>query len=231
MGKCISLLPPHRHHQPPDVSDSIRPQIRSQVRPRLDNVDDVDDITNSPPALTPRTDQDHVIANSRARFNIKHRIPPQISWDLCEDFVPPIREGRVIKVYDGDTITIASMLPYPQSPIYRFSVRLRGIDTPEMRTKDPNEKEIARKAKEALSKLVLWKWVKLTDTDTDKYGRLLAQVQYGKINLSQWMINGRYAVPYDGGTKTAPSNWKTFHRGGVTQDVESIEDSTVDDVL
>lgn len=47
-------------------------------------------------------------------------------------FVPPITSGKVIKVYDGDTITIASKLPYDHSPIYRFSVRLLGIDSPEM---------------------------------------------------------------------------------------------------
>jgi endonuclease YncB( thermonuclease family) len=47
-------------------------------------------------------------------------------------FIPPITSGKVIKVYDGDTVTIASKLPYDNSPIYRFSIRLLGIDSPEM---------------------------------------------------------------------------------------------------
>jgi len=34
--------------------------------------------------------------------------------------VPPIKHGRVIKVYDGDTITVAARMPYPKSPLYRF---------------------------------------------------------------------------------------------------------------
>ena len=32
-------------------------------------------------------------------------------------FIPPIQYGKVIKVYDGDTITIASVLPHTTSPI------------------------------------------------------------------------------------------------------------------
>ena len=47
----------------------------------------------------------------------------------AKPFVPPISEGMVVKVYDGDTITIVSQLPYPSSPYYRFSVRLNGIDS------------------------------------------------------------------------------------------------------
>ena len=32
-------------------------------------------------------------------------------------FIPPIEKGIVVKVYDGDTITIVSKLPYPDSPL------------------------------------------------------------------------------------------------------------------
>lgn len=50
-----------------------------------------------------------------------------------------------MKVYDGDTITIATRLGGTGS-LYRFSVRLLAIDTPEKRTKNKEEKEIAMKA-------------------------------------------------------------------------------------
>ena len=51
-------------------------------------------------------------------------------------FIPPLKTGKVIKVYDGDTITIASRVPgLYNSPIYKFSVRLNGIDSPEMKGK------------------------------------------------------------------------------------------------
>ena len=39
------------------------------------------------------------------------------------EFVVPITRGKVIKVYDGDTITVASRIT-PDSPIYRFQVRM-----------------------------------------------------------------------------------------------------------
>jgi hypothetical protein len=45
----------------------------------------------------------------------------KIDWKNTVEFVPPVEKGIVIKIYDGDTITIASKLPYPSSPLYRFS--------------------------------------------------------------------------------------------------------------
>ena len=60
----------------------------------------------------------------------------EITYDKTTPFVPPIDKGKVVKIYDGDTITIAAKLPYSSSPLYRFSVRLNGIDTPELHTKN-----------------------------------------------------------------------------------------------
>ena len=49
-------------------------------------------------------------------------------------FIIPILYGKVIKVYDGDTITIAAALPIiNNNKLYRFSVRLSGIDSPEIK--------------------------------------------------------------------------------------------------
>lgn len=128
-------------------------------------------------------------------------------------FIPPVTTGFVIKVYDGDTITIASKLPYVESPLYRFSVRVNGIDCPEMRTSDSNEKECAQMAKEFLYDLLMNKNVVLKDVDTDKYGRLLADVYIDNQNISELMIEKRFAVKYDGGTKQVPDNWMDYHRG------------------
>lgn len=128
-------------------------------------------------------------------------------------FIPPVRTGFVIKVYDGDTITIASKLPYVESPLYRFSVRVNGIDCPEMRTSDSDEKECAQMAKEFLYDLLMNKNVVLKDVDTDKYGRLLADVYIDNQNISELMIEKRFAVKYDGGTKQVPDNWMEYHRG------------------
>ena len=51
------------------------------------------------------------------------------TWDTTISFIPPITNGIVINVYDGDTITIAQKLPYDSSPMYRFFIRLKGLST------------------------------------------------------------------------------------------------------
>ena len=68
-------------------------------------------------------------------------LPQDLDPKSLDSFVPPVNSGRVIKVYDGDTITIASKVPgLKNSPIYKFSVRLNGIDTPEIKGKNEDEK-------------------------------------------------------------------------------------------
>jgi len=124
-----------------------------------------------------------------------------IEWKDTFKFIPPVSQGLCIKVYDGDTITIACKLPYKNSPLYRFSVRLRDIDTPEMRGKTEKEKQDAKKAQQVLSNLVLNKQVFLKNVDVEKYGRILAHVYVDNINLSTFMLNSKLAVPYDGGKK------------------------------
>jgi len=156
-----------------------------------------------------------------SRWLVK-QIPEETTWKDTTAFVPPIKYGRVIKVYDGDTITVAGMLPYKSSQLYRFQVRLNGIDTPEMRTHDESEKAVAILAKEALSNLVKGEWVVLENTDNDKYGRLLADVWCGDLLLNTWMISNHYAVPYDGGTKHVPADWKVYYETGNMQQERSL---------
>jgi endonuclease YncB( thermonuclease family) len=117
-------------------------------------------------------------------------------------FIPPITEGDVINVYDGDTITIVSKLPYDASPLYRFSVRLAGIDCAEIKGKTEYERELAQEAKCALQKLILNKAVALKNLKTEKYGRVLADVYLGDLHVNQWLLDNKYAVQYSGGKKT-----------------------------
>ena len=126
-------------------------------------------------------------------------------------FVPPIEKGFVIKVYDGDTITIASKLPYENSPLYRFSVRLNGIDCPEIKGKDDHEKQCAQIAKQELSDLILNKIITLKNIQTEKYGRVLADVYLDDFHLNQHMLDKRLAVIYNGGTKINPKNWMEYY--------------------
>ena len=138
-------------------------------------------------------------------------IPENIEWKDTIPFVAPINQGRCIKVYDGDTITIAARLPYKKSPIYRFSVRLNGIDTPEIKGKDDDEKECAKLARDSLKEAILNKTVHLENVQTEKYGRILADVICDGINMNEWMVTQRFAVKYDGGTKVSPDSWMEYH--------------------
>ena len=137
-----------------------------------------------------------------------------IKWADTVEFTFPIQGGRVIKVYDGDTITIASKLPFNDSPLYRLSVRLNGIDTPEIKGKNDDEKTAAKNARDALTALILNKYVTLKNIQSEKYGRILAEVYIDDLCLNEWMIKERYALKYDGGTKVVPSSWLKFHLTG-----------------
>jgi endonuclease YncB( thermonuclease family) len=133
------------------------------------------------------------------------------TYDNTLPFIPDIREGKVVRVYDGDTIHIAARLRVDKTMVpglFRYSVRLRRIDSPEMKTKNKKEKELATKSRDALSNLIMGKMVFLENVEYDKYGRILAEVLTDNgVNVSDWMIKGGYAVDYDGGTKHRPAEW------------------------
>tara|TARA_Y100000389_G_C17469942_1_gene529462 strand:- start:1563 stop:2087 length:525 start_codon:yes stop_codon:yes gene_type:complete len=141
-------------------------------------------------------------------------------------FVPNVQIGKVIKVYDGDTITIASK-PYRKEPPYKFSIRLRGIDCPELRTNDNNEKEIAIIARDMLRDKILHKYVYVNALSYEKYGRLLCNVYLLKHEgtnkeldewsdcINDWLLKRRLAVKYNGDTKKTPTNWKKYYEEGI----------------
>jgi endonuclease YncB( thermonuclease family) len=117
-------------------------------------------------------------------------------------FIPNFSKCKVVKVYDGDTITVASYLKGVPT-CYRFSVRLRGIDSPEIRTKNEDEKKAAIISRDKLSEKILNKIVYLKDIGTEKYGRVLADVFYNNEKINDWLLNNKLAVKYDGGKKVA----------------------------
>jgi endonuclease YncB( thermonuclease family) len=139
-----------------------------------------------------------------------------VRYPNTQKFVPPIMYGKVVNVLDGDIITVASPLFNTVHPIYRFSVRLRGVESPEIRESSEYEKELAIIARNALSSKVLNKMVILENTDLEKYGRILADVFLAKnpeseselemqkkesISISQWMLKHNYTMPYSRDSK------------------------------
>jgi endonuclease YncB( thermonuclease family) len=128
--------------------------------------------------------------------------------EKAKPFIPPINKGIVTNVYDGDTFTIVAKLPYTDSPLYKFKVRIAGIDCPEIRGKSQEEKDAAQAAKKEVMELILYKEVVLENVGLEKYGRLLANVLVkdennpnNLINIGQHLLNKGLAKVYNGSTK------------------------------
>ena len=93
--------------------------------------------------------------------------------------------GRVSKVADGDTITLVD------AQRKKYKVRLFGIDSPE------SDQPYYKAARNALSKLVGGKSVRVDVKDTDKYGRVVGTVFLGGRNVNLEMVKSGYAWWYE----------------------------------
>ena len=133
------------------------------------------------------------------------------TYDNLQPFIPEIRRGKVVRVYDGDTITIAAKIVIDGKEIaklHRFNVRLRGIDSPELRTTNSRERALAVQSRDKLASFIMSEMVTLENVAYDKYGRILAVVKTKDgIDISEWMLENNLAVKYNGGTKYRPKEW------------------------
>jgi len=116
---------------------------------------------------------------------------------------------EIKKVLDGDTIDVIIDLGFDLAKTER--VRIAGVDTPEKRTRNLEEKALGIDATEWLKD----KLEGAIDGDDDlvirtelvggvgKYGRLLGWLYIGDsdVSLNEQMITEGYAWAYDGGTK------------------------------
>jgi len=108
---------------------------------------------------------------------------------------------KVTSIYDGDTFR-ANIKGYPKIVGYRMSIRVLGIDTPEMRAKCSKEKELARAAKKLTVSLLRGaEHIELRNIKRGKYFRILADVYVDGVSIADELLRGGYAVRYDGGTK------------------------------
>ena len=130
--------------------------------------------------------------------------------------VPPSRKScynfRVVeinRVLDGDTIDVTIDLGFD---LYKKErVRVAGVDTPEKRTKDDEEKALGYDAthwlEEKLDGAIKGEDDLIIRTElvggVGKYGRLLGWLYIGdaEVSLNEQMIAEGYAWAYDGGTK------------------------------
>lgn len=82
--------------------------------------------------------------------------------------------AEVVSVYDGDTCTCIVDLGFKTSA--RIKVRLAGIDTPEVRTKDLDEKEKGIVTRDWLRERILGKKILLHTSKRGKFGRWLGTI-------------------------------------------------------
>lgn len=129
--------------------------------------------------------------------------PP--SRKSCYNF----RVTEIVKVIDGDTIDVIIDLGFD---LYKKErVRVAGVDTPEKRTRDLEEKELGIDAtnwlKDQLESAIDGEDDLVIRTEIDggfgKYGRLLGWLYIGEDteSINERMIAEGYAWSYDGGTK------------------------------
>jgi micrococcal nuclease len=120
-------------------------------------------------------------------------------FSLEGTFVP----GKIVDVYDGDTVKIVLELSI-NSEYFRWNCRLSGINTPEIRTRNLKEKEFGLLVRDKLKERIEDKILLIKCGEFDKYGRLLVEIfeNNGELfSINNWLIENKYAKPYDGGTK------------------------------
>ncbi len=112
-------------------------------------------------------------------------------------------EGAIyLRNYDGDTVTFN--LP-GLHPIIgeKISIRVNGIDTPEIRGKCEKEKYDAKQAKEMVADILRdAEQITLKNLERGKYFRIVADVIADGEDLADMLVEAGMAVRYGGGRKT-----------------------------
>ena len=121
------------------------------------------------------------------------------SPSLAKDIVPGPIFADVLRVYDGDTMTVDAR-PWP-GQTNRVSVRVNGVDTPEIRGKCQGEKDQAVAARDFVRARVKG-GVRLRNVHLGKYaGRVVADVEINGQNLADLLVAAGLARRYDGGKR------------------------------
>jgi micrococcal nuclease len=115
-------------------------------------------------------------------------------------------KAKILKVLDGDTVEIDLDLGF-NIVLANQKVRLAGVDTPESRTTNLEEKPRGLLSKKKLQeKLPVGTWAIIetlrSDNNDDKFGRILGVfIAADGTRVNQWLIDNNYAVGYLGENK------------------------------
>ena len=128
--------------------------------------------------------------------------------------------SRVIKVVDGDTVDVDIDLGF-DIILSNQRIRLAGIDTPESRTRDLEEKKFGLLAKEMVeSYCPVGSTVTLRTSKDErgKFGRILGDFIIYEAETDSWttlckvLVNKHYAVAYEGQSKEEIKEAHFFNR-------------------
>lgn len=126
--------------------------------------------------------------------------------ETCDHSSDAFRCVQYLYNHDGDTLTVRVPNVHPLLG-EKISVRIRGIDTPEMYSSDLCERRAAviaqRFVKNILSKA---QRIDLVSVQRDKYFRILADVRSDSERLAEILLLNGLAYPYNGGAKSK-INW------------------------
>lgn len=126
----------------------------------------------------------------------------------CTHTKTEFRCVKFVKNYDADTITVDIPGVHPLIGD-NISVRVFGIDAPEIKGDLPCEKEASRNAKRLVENILSnAKRIDLINIEKDKYFRILADVRVDGKSLKDILLKNELAYSYYGGTKEK-RNWCT----------------------
>jgi micrococcal nuclease len=110
-----------------------------------------------------------------------------------------VYKAKLDRVVDGDTVDANIDLGFDISINKR--IRLAGIDTPETRTRNKEEKIKGLASKSRLIELLKDGTFILESKEVGKYGRVLGTLHVNDININKTLVKEGFAVEYWGGKK------------------------------
>ena len=122
----------------------------------------------------------------------------------------------VTRIVDGDTVDVDIDLGFGM--IYKKQrVRMMGIDTPESRTRDLEEKFYGKASKANLEKILSGQEIQLVSHDKGKFGRILGELFIGgaSYSVNQQQIDENHAVPYFGQSKDDTEQGHLWNRAAL----------------
>lgn len=136
---------------------------------------------------------------------------------------------KLKKVVDGDTVDVDIDLGF-NVWLHGERVRLYGVDTPESRTRDQEEKKYGLAAKEFVKKFLDDEWLILKTAEYDaagKFGRVLGELyrttNYSDRSVNEYLIEKHHAVRYYGQSKEDIQEAHLKNRELVNIDVGQFE--------